>query len=116
MSNCLDSRRLLSGSIQLFFFSSITTPQSGKKMVTGVQVVNAFQVQIIGCRWQAIFVLPKAAGVCVCVAVTTLGNMESDLGTQCTTYQVTACRVMLNAYSGCLGVLIGDNCSHIKMG
>ena len=34
---------------------------SGKKMVTGVQVVAAFQVQSIGCKWQAIsIVLPIA--------------------------------------------------------
>jgi len=32
---------------------------SRKKTVTGVQVVNAFQVQSIGCRWHAgHFVLP----------------------------------------------------------
>ena len=42
---------------------------NGKKMVIGVQLVTASQVQVIGCRWQ----------VLMCVAVTALGNMESDL-------------------------------------
>ena len=37
-----------------FFFLSITAPQSGKKMVIGVHVVTASQVQSIGCMWQAI--------------------------------------------------------------
>ena len=60
---------------------SITEPQ----MVTG-QVVTACKVQIIGCRWQAILVLPITDSVCVCVAVTTLGNMESELGAQSNSY------------------------------
>ena len=39
-----------------FFFPPFLsiTAQSGKKTVTGVQVVTASQVQSIGCRWQAI--------------------------------------------------------------
>ena len=43
--------------IVLFFFEHNRT-QSGKKMVTRVQVITASQVQSIGCRWQALFVLP----------------------------------------------------------
>ena len=31
---------------------------SGKKTVTGVQVITASQAQSIRCRWQALFVLP----------------------------------------------------------
>ena len=50
----------------------------GKKMVTGVQVVTAFQMQIIGCRWQAISFFPYVTDG-VCVDVTALGNMKSDL-------------------------------------
>ena len=42
------------------FFEHNHTP-SGKKMVTRVQVITASQVQSIGCRWQAIFVLPITA-------------------------------------------------------
>ena len=43
---------------------------------------------------------------CVCVAVTILRNMELDLGAQSSSYQrtVVACRVVLNACSGCLHV------------
>ena len=70
------------GGGRYFLYSSITTPQVGKKIVTGVQVVTASQVQIIGCRLQAI-----SSCVCVCVAVTTLGNMESDQGAQSSSYQ-----------------------------
>ena len=40
-----------------FFFEHNCTP-SGKKMVTGVQVITASQVQSIGCRWQAILSCP----------------------------------------------------------
>ena len=36
--------------VYLLFMPNCTP--SGKKMVTGVQVVTASQVQIIGCRWQ----------------------------------------------------------------
>ena len=43
-----------------FFFSSITMhTQIGKKTVTGMQVITTSQVQSIGCRWQALFILPK---------------------------------------------------------
>ena len=37
-----------------YFFNEHNHTPSGKKMVTGVQVVTAYQVQFIGCRWQAI--------------------------------------------------------------
>ena len=47
---------------------------SGKKTVSGIQVVTASQVPAHN-RW------------CVCVAVTALGNMESDLGAQSSSYQ-----------------------------
>ena len=50
------------------------------------------------------FVLPITRQY-VCVDVTTLGNMESDLSAQFSSYKksiVIACRVMLNADSGCL--------------
>ena len=51
--------------------------------VTGEQLVTASQVEIIGCRWQAILSCPYVAdGVCVCAAVTALGNMESDAPTK----------------------------------
>ena len=39
------------------FLEHNCTP-SGKKAVTGVQVITASQAQSIGCRWQALFVLP----------------------------------------------------------
>ena len=55
-------------------------------MVTGVQVVTASQVQIIGCRCQAVLSCPKHT-VCVYVTVTTLRNMESDLGAQSSSHQ-----------------------------
>ena len=60
-----------------FFFSSITAPQVEKKAVTGVQVITASQVQIIGvvCRPFR----PAHNRQCVCVAVSTLGNRELDL-------------------------------------
>ena len=38
----------------VFFFSEPNCTPSGKRMVTGVQVVTASQVQRIGYRWQAI--------------------------------------------------------------
>jgi len=52
----------LPSKIFLFFFFLLVcyrkcTP-SGKKTVTGVQVISASQVQSIWCRWQALFVLP----------------------------------------------------------
>ena len=40
-----------------FIFEHNCTP-SGRKTVTGVQVITASQVQSIGCRSQALFVLP----------------------------------------------------------
>ena len=40
-----------------YLFVHYHTP-SGKKMVTGVQVITAPQAQSIRCRWQALFVLP----------------------------------------------------------
>ena len=39
--------------MKIFYYDPNRTP-SGKKMVTGVQVVNASQVQSIGCKWKAI--------------------------------------------------------------
>ena len=110
-----------------FYFSSITAPQ----VEAGVQVVTASQVQIIGCRWQAILSCRRCVcvSVCVCVcvcacvcvhvrvracvcvracvrvAVTTLRNIESDVGAQFSSYEkstVTGCRVVLNACLGCL--------------
>jgi len=59
-----------------------------------MQVVTASQVQIIGH-----FVLPITHGVCV--AATTPGNMESDLGAATIQLQLLpkgTCRAMLNAY------------------
>ena len=41
-----------------FFLASYNRTPSGKKMVTGVQVISASQVQSIGCRRQTLFVLP----------------------------------------------------------
>ena len=53
---------LLSVSFSLFvlfcFFEHHNHTPSGKKSVTGVQVITASQAQSIGCRWQALFVLP----------------------------------------------------------
>lgn len=64
-----------------FCFLSITASQVDT--VTGEQLVTASQVEIIGCRWQAILSCPYVAdGVCVCAAVTALGNMESDAPTK----------------------------------
>ena len=40
--------------LSIFFLSSITTPQV-EKMVTGVQVVTASQVQSIRCRWSLLW-------------------------------------------------------------
>ena len=60
---------------------------------------GGYQVQVAGH-----FVLPITRQY-VCVDVTTLGNMESDLSAQFSSYKksiVIACRVMLNADSGCL--------------
>ena len=48
-----------------------------KKTVTGMQVVTASQVQIVGCSSQTILSRPEQT-VCVCVPVT----MELDLGAQ----------------------------------
>ena len=53
----------------------------------------------------------------MCVAVTTLGNRESDLGAQFSSYQKAACRV-INGECPLrmpVRVLIGDNCSHIEI-
>ena len=41
----------------MFLFEHNHTP-SGKKTVTGMQVITASQVKSIGCRWQALFILP----------------------------------------------------------
>ena len=38
--------------------SIVTAPQVEEKTVTGVQVITASQAQSIGCRRQALFVLP----------------------------------------------------------
>ena len=44
------------------FFHTFYKPNCEKKTVTGVQQVkNASQVQYIGCRWQAVFVLTITA-------------------------------------------------------
>ena len=40
------------GNVFFFFFSEHNRTPSGKKTVTGVQVITAYQVQSIGCRWQ----------------------------------------------------------------
>ena len=40
---------------------SITTPQVGKKTVTGVPVITASLVQSIECRWQAQTLTKKKA-------------------------------------------------------
>ena len=40
------------------FFNEHNCNPIGKKMVTGVQVGTVFQVQVIGCRWQAISSCP----------------------------------------------------------
>ena len=53
-------------------------------MVTEVQQVTASQVQII-CRWQAISSYNNKWYVCV--AVTALENMESDVSAQFSSYQ-----------------------------
>ena len=45
-------------SLGCLFFSEHNCTPSGKKMVTGLQVVTASQVQIIECRWQAILSCP----------------------------------------------------------
>ena len=50
------SQRFVCLFVCLFFPEHNHIP-SGKKMMTGVQVITASQVQSIGCRWQAHFVL-----------------------------------------------------------
>ena len=42
----------------VLIFEHNRTPISGKKTVTGVQVLAASQVQSIGCRWQAVLSSP----------------------------------------------------------
>ena len=44
-----------------FFLFEHNCSPSGKKTVTGVQVITASQVQSIGCRWQALLILPITA-------------------------------------------------------
>ena len=56
----------------LFLFDHNHT-LSGKKTVTGMQVVTTSQVQIIECRSKVILLQM----VCVCVAVTTLAQSSS---------------------------------------
>ena len=45
-------------SAQFFFFFEHNPTQSGKKMVTGVQVITTSQVKSIGYRWQTISSCP----------------------------------------------------------
>ena len=66
-----------SSSVLLFLVFVSSYSQNGKKTVTGMQVVTASQVQIVGCRSQTILAHPEQT-VCVCVSVT----MELDLGAQ----------------------------------
>ena len=42
----------------MYIFTEHNRTPSGKKTVTGVQVITASQAQSIGCRRQALFILP----------------------------------------------------------
>ena len=59
-------------SLLIFIFFKHNHTPSGKKTVTGIQVVTTSQVQIISCRSKAIL-----QQWCVCVAVTTLAYSNS---------------------------------------